>query len=143
MNINTEDLTPIKFLTMVKEVCEEFPAYRNPVHSLDSRHTGCAYKRVTDQDERHCLIGHVLIHKMGLTYSEAWEGKMASTVLEYEGFPTDTFVYYVANIIQRWADEVVGIFCIPWGMAWEQWEREYPNWAIGDLTPVRDYDDIG
>lgn len=138
MNINTEALTPIKFLTMVKEVCEEFPAYRNPVHSLDSRHTGCAYKRVTDQDERHCLIGHVLIHKIGLTYSEAWESRMASTVLEYEGFPTGTPVYYVANIIQVQADTR-----IPWRVAWEQWEREYPHWAIGDLTPVRDYDDIG
>lgn len=142
MNINVEDLTPVKFLTMVKEVCEEFPAYRNPVHGLDSRHTGCAYKRVTDQDERHCLIGHVLIHKMGLTYSEAWEGKMASAVLEYEGFPTDTDDYDVANIIQVRADEAEdtddlivawapGGPRIPWGVAWERWEREYPNWAIG------------
>ena len=146
MTTNTDftNLTVVEFLTMVKEVCEEFPGNRNPERT-DGK-PGCAYKANTTHGECNCLIGHVLIYKMGLPWQFEWEGNAASLVLSYVGILPDYYhessrwsaIADMADKVQGLADDQDpdGVERDTWGEVWECFEVTHPHWASGDVTSI-------
>jgi len=114
--MNTFDITVGEFLSIAKQVVDENPDNVNPRSGGPGG--ACMYR---NHEGHHCLIGEILINKLGIDYDPGWEGQDALIIME------DSFQLSVAKIagnLQTYADEVYSdddpstLHYPTWGEVW-------------------------